>query len=110
MCQAPIYINNLPENLRYWHMSDRRKILLINAVQQRRIIMGGVLVAILLINSLAILMVFIKPSLLGDIEISQTLALSGLELIIVAAIALIVLIVLIFISVTNLRLFQSLRK
>ena len=87
MCQAPIYINNLPENLRYWHMSDRRKILLINAVQQRRIIMGGVLVAILLINSLAILMVFIKPSLLGDIEISQTLALSGLELIIVAAIA-----------------------
>ena len=68
-------------------MSERRKILLINAVQQRRIIMGGILMAILLINSLAILMVFIRPSLLADIEFGQTLALSGLEIIIVTVIA-----------------------
>ena len=67
-------------------MSNRRKTLIINAVQQRRLIMGGVLVAIILINSLAIFTVFLKPHLLEVIETGQTLALAGLEIVIVAAI------------------------
>ena len=67
-------------------MSNRRKTLIINAVQQRRLIMGGVLVAIILINSLAIFTVFLKPHLLEVIETGQTLALAGLEIAIVAAI------------------------
>jgi methyl-accepting chemotaxis protein len=67
-------------------MSNRRKILLVNAVQQRRLIMGSVLLAILLINSLALFTLFLNPQLLEVIEISQTLSLAGLEIIIVAVI------------------------
>ena len=67
-------------------MSNRRKILIINAVQQRRVIMGGILVAIILINSLAIFTLFFKSPLLEVVEISQTLALAGLEVVIVAII------------------------
>ena len=67
-------------------MSDRRKVLLINAVQQRRLIMGGVLLSVLLVNSLAIFALFVHPQLLELIEIPQTLALAGLEIIIVAVI------------------------
>jgi methyl-accepting chemotaxis protein len=67
-------------------MSNRRKILLVNAVQQRRLIMGSVLLAILLINSLALFTLFLNPQLLEVIEISQTLSLAGLEIIIVAII------------------------
>ena len=65
-------------------MSNRRKILIINAVQQRRLIMGSLLVAVILINSLAIFTVLLNPPFLEFIEFNQTLALAGLEVVIVA--------------------------
>ena len=65
-------------------MTNRRKILIVNIVQQRRLIMGCVLSAILLTNSLAIYTVFLNPDLLAHIETYQTLMMAGLELIIAA--------------------------
>lgn len=67
-------------------MSNRRKTLIINAVQQRRLIMGSVLVTIILINSLALFALFLRPPLLLVVETEQTLALAGLEIVIVAVI------------------------
>jgi methyl-accepting chemotaxis protein len=68
-------------------MQERRKILLINAVQQRRLIMGGVLAGILLVNVLAIASLLFNPRLLQLIEFADTVALAALEGIIVAVIA-----------------------
>jgi methyl-accepting chemotaxis protein len=67
-------------------MSERRKTLLINAAQQRRLIMGTMLGAILLINSLLVLALLFKPALLNFVELGQTLALAALEALIVAGI------------------------
>jgi len=60
--------------------------MMVNPAQQRRIIMGSVLAGILLINTLLITSLFFRPSLLEFIEFSQTLALSGMEIVIVAGI------------------------
>jgi methyl-accepting chemotaxis protein len=68
-------------------MQERRKILLINAVQQRRLIMGGVLAGILLINAMTIAALVFDPRLLQLIEFADTVALATLEGIIVAVIA-----------------------
>lgn len=67
-------------------MTNRRRTLVINAIQQRRFIMGAVLIAIILINSLAIFTVVLNPTLLDAFEISHATALAGVEIIIVAMI------------------------
>ena len=67
-------------------MTNRRHTLVINAVQQRRFIMGAVLIAIILINSLAIFTVVFNPTLLDAFEISHAMTLAVLEIIIVSMI------------------------
>ena len=67
-------------------MTNRRQTLVVNAIQQRRFIMGVVLVAIILINSLAIFTVIFKPALVDAFEISHAVALAGLELVVVTII------------------------
>jgi methyl-accepting chemotaxis protein len=67
-------------------MTNRRKILVVNAVQQRRFIMGVILVTIILINSLAVFSVVFNPTLLDAFEVSHAIALAGLELAVVTVI------------------------
>ena len=67
-------------------MNNRRKTLVVNAVQQRRFIMGAVLTAIILINLSVILAVIFKPMLLGTIEMRHIMFLAGIEVITVLGI------------------------
>jgi len=67
-------------------MENRRRILLVNAVQQRRFIMGAVLSAIILINLVVIFSLIFKPMFLDAIEIRHIMFLAGLEIITVMGI------------------------
>ena len=62
-------------------MENRRRILLINAVQQRRFIMGAVLSAIILINLLVIFTLLFNPLVLDAVEISHIMFLAGVEIV-----------------------------
>lgn len=68
-------------------MSNRRKTLLVNAVQQRRFIMGAVLTAIILINLSVIFTLIFNPLLLNAIEINHVMFLAGVEVVTVIGIA-----------------------
>jgi len=60
-------------------MSNRRKTLLVNAVQQRRFIMGAILTAIILINVAVIFTVIFNPLLLNAVDITHIMFLAGVE-------------------------------
>ena len=68
-------------------MSNRRKTLLVNAVQQRRFIMGAVLTAIILINLSVIFTLIFNPLLLNALEINHVMFLAGVEVVTVIGIA-----------------------
>ncbi|MEJ2574939.1 MAG: hypothetical protein P8164_15360 [Gammaproteobacteria bacterium] len=68
-------------------MDNRRKTLLVNAVQQRRFIMGAVLVAIILINMLVVFAVLVNPVVLGSIQTAQIMSLAAIEAVTVFGIA-----------------------
>ena len=68
-------------------MNDRRKTLLVNAIQQRRFIMGAVLTGIILINLTVICAVFFDPQLIDAIDIRHIIFLAGIETITVLSIA-----------------------
>lgn len=67
-------------------MENRRRILLVNAVQQRRFIMGAVLSAIILINLLVICTVIFNPLMLDAVEIGHIMFLAGVEIVTVLGI------------------------
>ena len=67
-------------------MENRRRILLVNAVQQRRFIMGAVLSAIILINLLVICTVIFNPLMLDAFEINHIMFLAGVEILTVLGI------------------------
>jgi methyl-accepting chemotaxis protein len=68
-------------------MQNRRKILLVNAVQQRRFVMGAVLVSIILINLAVIFSVIFDPALIGSFQVSHLFSLVGVEAVTVFGIA-----------------------
>jgi len=68
-------------------MDNRRKILLVNPVQQRRFVMGAVLTGIILINLTVILTVIFNPQLLGVVEINHLMFLASVEIVTVFGIA-----------------------
>jgi methyl-accepting chemotaxis protein len=68
-------------------MHNRRQILLINAVQQRRFVMGAILTAIILINLSVIFSAIFDPLLLNAIEINHVIFLAGVETVAVFGIA-----------------------
>ncbi len=68
-------------------MNNRRQTLLVNAVQQRRFVMGAVLTGIILINLAVILTVIFNPLLLEAVEISHLMFLVGVEIVTVFGIA-----------------------
>lgn len=76
---TPSYANIIMEN--------RRKTLLVNAVQQRRFIMGAVLVTIILINMLVIFAVLVNPAVLDSIQTAQIMSLAAIEAVTVFGIA-----------------------
>ncbi len=61
-------------------ITNRRQTLIVNAVQQRRIIMSAILSGILLINILATLGLVFKPELLGRLEPLHIFALVAFEI------------------------------
>lgn len=67
-------------------MSERRKVLLINANQQRRLMMGTMLGGILLLNSLLVLSLVFQPALVGAVEFGEIVALAAVEALVVAGI------------------------
>jgi len=68
-------------------MDNRRKILLVNPVQQRRFVMGAVLTGIILINLTVILTVIFNPQLLEVVEINHLMFLASVEIVTVFGIA-----------------------
>jgi len=68
-------------------MDNRRKILLVNPVQQRRFVMGAVLTGIILINLTVILTVLFNPLLLEAVEINHLMFLASVEIVTVFGIA-----------------------
>lgn len=67
-------------------MHERRKTLLINAVQQRRLVMAMLLGAILLVNSLLVLVMVFKPAVMAFVAFGDLAALAGIEILVVACI------------------------
>ena len=68
-------------------MNNRRKTLLVNAVQQRRFIMGAVLIAIILINLAMISAAIFNPLLLNAVKVRHIMFLASMEAVTVFAIA-----------------------
>ena len=68
-------------------MKNRRKTLLVNAVEQRRFILGAVLTTIILINLAVISSVIFNPSLLDAVEFNHIIFLASVETVIVIGIA-----------------------
>lgn len=64
-------------------IANRRQTLIVNAVQQHRIIMSAILIGIILINVLATLGLVLKPELLNGLEPIHTFALAAFEILIV---------------------------
>lgn len=67
-------------------MNDRREALLVNAVQQRRFVMGAVLTAIILINLAVICAVIFDAQLIDVIDIRHIIFLAGIETVAVLSI------------------------
>jgi methyl-accepting chemotaxis protein len=68
-------------------MSNRRKTLLVNPVQQRQFVLGTILTTIILINLSVILTVIFKPLLLDAVKIGHIMFLAGVEAITVIGVA-----------------------
>ena len=68
-------------------MNDRRKTLLVNAIQQRRFVMGAVLTGIILINLTVICAAIFDPRLIDVIDTRHIVFLAGIETITVLSIA-----------------------
>jgi methyl-accepting chemotaxis protein len=68
-------------------MSNRRKTLLVNAVQQRRFVMGAILTTIILINLAVISIALFDPLLINSLDINHIIFLAGVETVTVCGIA-----------------------
>ena len=68
-------------------MNDRRKTLLVNAIQQRRFVMGAVLTGIILINLTVICATIFDPQLIDVIDTRHIVFLAGIETVTVLSIA-----------------------
>lgn len=68
-------------------MENRRRILLINAVQQRRFIMGAVLISIILINLAVLFSAVFNPLFFDAFEARHLFWLVGVEIVTVSGIA-----------------------